>query len=235
MSDNPYAIPDEEFEEVLGEKAPRKHALDGSVCPACGIAHDVHGADIPPEVLDKLSQVLDGIPSDALHSQIIVTRSTPGRSRVIQDFVEFAQSVDHIGLDAPLLRAMGEVLNEMSHGKVARLWHVYETERSLITTHTILKAVNVMCDGVETKLREQDGADKDSETLLELLHLLRNSVTDRLAKAVDRYREEAGSAGVEINDHLIDTGLYDEENSDGRSQFLEGMTRVAKGPLDGSP
>lgn len=219
---NPYAIPDDDVRDILDSGSDnRRHMLDGtSPCNACGgVVHNIVApSDLPSEVLDALSNFLDGMPGDVLSSQIIIARSTPDRSKVIADFMEFSKILNEVGADGPLIRAIAEVVDEMSGGKVERLWRVYQSERELLIAHTVLKAINTMKVGLEGKKgTAEQGA--DDEVLWKLLEQLQNSTMERIGAAVERYRFRAGETGVAIDEQLIETGTYSPDHN--RSRFTD--------------
>ena len=218
---NPYAIPDDADADILGETPQRKHALDGSVCPSCGIAHELESdQDLPEEVLDKLAEFLDGVPAGAIHSKITVARSTPGHNHLMQDFINFAQELEKVAREAPLLRALAETVDELSGGQVQRLWRVYQSERELMIGHILVKSVNRMLD-LRAPGEAQTEPTTETKMLVELLETLQAASIERIQKAAELYRLRAGETGVPVDEQLIETGVFSDEHE--VSHFREGM------------
>lgn len=218
MSDlNPYAIPDDDINQLLqrsasadGFGALRSHVLDNvNPCHSCGGAiHRIVLSDgIPSEVLDGISQHLDEMPEEVRLSQLQVARSMPERTRTVIEYAAFTKDLGSIASNGPLLRALAEVVNEMSGGRLEMLWQIYQSERELIIEHYVLKATNSMVE----ILSEKQGTiyqGVDDHILLGVLSQIQEHFLGEIKTSSERYRFKAGESHYEVDEMLISVGIF---------------------------
>lgn len=200
---NPYLQPEDLDADITGAKSKgRRHNLDGGVCEVCGVTHTVttDSADIPPEVYDKVSELLDDMPGEVRASEIILSRSSR-KTKMLRDFIHFSRTLNQVNTHGPLLRSIAEVLDEMTHGAVERRWKVYQAQQELVIMHMILKTVNNMA--------EEFIASGETEADVEkLLNLIEKSTIERLQQTAERYKTAAEAAEIPVDAQLIETGVF---------------------------
>lgn len=218
---NPYIQPDDLDADITGAKSGgRRHTLDGSVCEACGVTHTVttDSEDIPPEVYDKVSELLDDMPGDTRASEIILTRSSR-KTKLLRDFIHFSRTLNRVNTHGPLLRAVAEVLDEMSHGAVERRWKVYQAQQELVLMHMILKTVNNMAEEFVADVEENQEKD-----VAKLLDLIEKSTIERVQQSAQKYRDAADEAEIRIDPQLIETGVFSEDEENGPASKFQAHT-----------
>lgn len=207
-STNPYYDPSADA-DLLAPSEPKtsgsNHTYDGSICPTCKVIHQISmPPDIPQDVLDRLSKFLDSLPSDALAQHIIITSVNTLGNKVLRDFVAFVADVDKTATGGYVMRAVCEVLDELSDGALSKKLRLYEAEDHLISTHVVLKSANRLAD----KMSERNDLGEHKDRILENFDTILRHTMERLAAATEAYRVEAANQDLPLDESLINNGVY---------------------------
>lgn len=177
----------------------------------CGRPHVVEGIDdVPPEILEGLNDFIDGMPTEnVIADHIVLSRSRPGTHGFVHQFLEFARGIATMNQNGPLLRAVAEVLNDITDGAVEGRWKVYSLERDLIVCHTILKAVNNVKNDIDQRLREDNPVDED-RVMGDIVDKISQITLDRLHQLQDLYEAAATDVGMRADDRMKNFGILDD-------------------------
>lgn len=216
MNSNPY-LSDDDDADLFDKTGDGHHVLDGSVCPRCGVVHTVSNLDdIPREILNEIASAMDTMPDEvARQAKVVVGTITSGghdaqrgdpnpdafRALLLRSFVDFTSDLGRTNSHGPMLRAVAEVVDEMSEGGVSRRWSVYTVENTLILHHLALKSLSVMVEA----LHSSDGGPPG---IVQVIASIVLKVRDDIAALADRYRTMGRECGIAIDEQIISCGVY---------------------------
>jgi len=227
MSENPY-INDDADDDLFGSPhsggdrnvffSGERHILDGSLCH-CGETHSLSlPPNIPPEVVEQLSEVLESLPDAAVN--ILVSSDKNVSNKLYHDFLQYGDSLDKVGRNAPILVAMAKAIVQLA-GKdiLAPLIKLAEIEDYIIKTHAMIDAVT----HIRLKIENTDKTFEPNEMsdFLNTLTKIGEAADNRLGKLVLKYRIVTEELGENIDEDLIKTGKYSSNNSYYSSRILE--------------
>lgn len=193
-----------------------KHRLDGQICGRCGVPHDISsiiGKDWNKVGLSeqrRLQRLIDELP-DALVRQL-PSNIEPAHATMIESFFGWLYNIDHRNVNGPMVRAIFDVLNQMTNGLVTQLWRAFEAERRLIVNHTALKSIGKFKDDVEEN--ESAFTPENYLKITNALNVIAVFVKRRIAADTNTYRQACANAQREPIQQIIDSGTYPEEVSD---------------------
>lgn len=198
---NPYAFADDIDADIYADRAQqfdeqRQALMDQIIADL----EDSAGSPIPPDERAKMLRLLEHLPTDALVNVDVVAASIQQNENVLEHFTTFMQVLETLNPHAPMLRAMFEMLNEMTNGEIERRWRVYQKEQLLHSLHYTLKGINNMS--------QQASADEAPEQIVSLINNLVQSLLDRIVKISDEYRLLAHEYSVDVDENLIMSGNY---------------------------
>lgn len=212
MSTNPYAFDDNEdvdlFEPVNEAHDSEKHQL---IQEAIDKLIQEVGEPMSAEDRQRFTEILGRFPVDVLRNVEMLVQSVNGNFSLMDRFADFTQSIETLNPNAPLLRAMYEVLNEMTGGAIARRWKVYRHEQLLFATHFALKGINNMAEHAQ--------ADDAPQVILNLFSNMVQSLLDRIFHLCEEYRQYAQAEGLVADESLIENGTYTPERFDETMEF----------------
>lgn len=216
-SDNPYYLPDEDDDILKPHKKSipidgRKHVLDGSICP-CGTSHDLNlPQDIPPEVLDQLSDFLDKLPNRAI--DIVISSENSLAMKLLHDFIDFADEIESMNKGMPLIRALAEIVDRLDGGGVVGpLVRFYESEQILIGTHIVVKSLSQLKVSLGEKLDTDSEENTKNISLFDALEAITEASVIRLDNAIQKYIEIAKETENKIDQSIVESGIYSDDAS----------------------
>lgn len=228
MSYNPYSqdssIDDDIFDTSHGS---HRHTFGNKPCRkhGCGITHDVRlkdGVEMPPEVQEELSRLLDSVPKDIVDRAVIIAEPEDAIDSYAASkgaFLKFAHIVRAMNSQAPMLVAMFEVLDSMTEGAVTRRYISYAAENSLININVIKKTLCTFREWLKTS--DVDPApDEDTFRAIDDIEIY-------LDKRIDHYVEQYVQACIDtdmpIDQSVIDTGEPSADRLIPREFLLNGL------------
>lgn len=225
---NPYYDPSAD-DDIFGDAGSsgvsatgHKHSIDGSVCPRCSRPHPPVPEDMDPEARTALLELLDAMP-DALVDVMIgafgggmAGGEVPPHAHFMQVFFQAVHASDYDNRPGPVLRAVAEVLDELSGGQVSRRIKIYECERQLIVTHRVLKTCNNAME--EARSQDMDGP-------LWLMGFACEFLLDRLGIIASQYRKLCAEASMDPDEQVIEVGLLTNPDDMTRYTMIELMSK----------
>jgi len=194
------------------------HTLDGSKCP-CGSVHNLRlPPDVPPEIIEKLSEYLDKLPDQTI--DIIISAENSLGTKLMHDFMHFTEEVDSANKNAPFFRAVAETVDELAGGnKLGPLIKFYEAEQTVISSHVVKKAL----EGLKKKLAKDPELESDiaKKPIVEALDKILAAIHLRMDLAIQRYKEIGEETGHTTDLDIIETGVYGEEASYFASRLVQ--------------
>lgn len=211
MSTNPYShdhtIDDDIFDTDHGS---HRHTFGNKTCKkhGCNLVHDVRvkdGVEIPPEIQEELSRLLDAVPKELRDKAVIVGEYNDGLDMYTSTrsaFLKFAHIVRAMNSDMPMTLALFEVLDEVSNGAVTRRYKVYEAEYSLININTIKKTLCSFRDWLQNS--EPDPApDQDTFRALDDLEVYLDS---RIEHYTAEYIKACYDSDLPVDLAIVESG-----------------------------
>ena len=216
MSSNPYFDPDADA-DILGGDAGGKHAVGGEYCGRCNKVHPIVDG-LGPKELGDLSKMLDQLPDelvDAMLSELaskLNATKVPPHAEFLSAFFQAVDRSDYENQAGPILRAVAEAVDEMTGGAVASRIAMYECERQLITSFTMLKLLNNALEIARAQ---------NAEGPLWMLAFACDFLVDRIQVVVGRYRKLCAEAGEQPDEQVITAGVYSDPSVITRATMVD--------------
>jgi len=215
-------------DDDLFDEPDHNHTIDGTVCPTCEIRHP-NSSDETEETQEYLLNLLDNMPP-ALARTIIDKGPGGGdapHAKTIVEFLRLSDTSDNQDSYSPAIRALGDVLDELTEGEYSRRLRLYSLERSLVSTHMALRSAN----SAYTESVSSEDADAMGTEPLRLLSIM---TADRLESIKNAYSEFCEEIGKAPDRNLVEAGLIDtsREEKHQREELLHIMRGFTTGRED---
>lgn len=212
-TNNPYAFDDDADADLFASAAPNGQAPEKSALVQAAIDRliDEVGEPMSEQEREQFTQLLNQLPVEVLRNAEILVQSVNGTFNLMDRFDEFTQFIETLNPHAPMLRAMYELLNDMTNGALARRWKIYRHEQLLCATHLALKGLNNMS--------ERATADNAPEVILNLFSNMVQSLLDRIFSLSEEYRVLTQLERMEPDESLIANGNYTPGRFDEAMEF----------------
>lgn len=210
MSQNPYLHDADNDDDVFTTSGhTHVHTFDNKPCRklGCGVTHDVrlkNNLDLPPEVAEQLSKLLDTVPKDIVDHAVIVAGPAEEdmHEATKKAFLRFAHIVKAMNANAPMTLALFDVLDEQTNGSVTRHYKVYKAEADLINMHVIKDTL----DTFTSWLHGPDPDPKPNEDAFRALQELDVFISERLEHYAEEYRQACINSDMPIDTSVVETG-----------------------------
>lgn len=116
-------------------------------------------------------------------------------------YSSYMSNIDTCNMYGPAMRAMYQVLDEMSGGRVTYLTRLYEGERHILHTHRAIKSLNNILEEAKVEV------DHLPESFMATAEFLMRFMQQRLEYYVARYREFAAQYQVTPDEAIIANGV----------------------------
>lgn len=204
MSLNPYYTEDADddlFEETdVDDEQAHGHALDGTTCRKCYRIHSMDGLPTEGPARDQMIAMMRMFPEHMLMNFLNegdFNSHIP--TRIAYGWLKGASQTQESGSAEPLRRAIGELLDEMTGGRLTALWKVYESERQVMVNQHILKLMN---ESIQW-MRDKDTSEYSENSLakfsasLHVADFICELVAERVVSSYNKYKMHCSEADVE--------------------------------------
>lgn len=211
MSTNPYSqdssVDDDIFESPHSS---HRHTFNNKPCKkhGCNVTHDVRlkdGANLPTEVEEELSRLLDSVPQEIVEKAVIVGAIEDAAdmySSTKEAFLRFAHVVRAMNSQAPMNLALFEVLDSLTQGSVTRHYIVYAAEYSLVNMHVIRTTLRSFREWLKSGSPDPL-PDEDTFRAIDDLEIY---IDERIEHYVRQYHEACTASDLPVDQTLLETG-----------------------------
>lgn len=216
---NPYLDPTADDDLFVDPESPQTpsatHTFGGQPCrkPGCGATHKFIGAERPENLPDaaraELDHLLDQLEPDLRHNALLGIQrlNQPGADQVMES-ADVGAALDtmtteltHMNGHAPLLRAMAELVDELSGQQLTPRFRHYQFEHQIIVTKLLQGAIATFVTRHADEMPEVFSQDAVIE-LRERLSGLQHQIDTLMAE----YQAHANAHGLPVDEALVATG-----------------------------
>lgn len=215
-----------DFADPTSESATRQllEASQKEPCPSCGRVHGIPGMESLPSQLQGLVMTFLRAFSEGEHA-VMGGASSPRVLATMAGIISFSGDVNDSAVDAPLLLALADTVDELTEGKVTKKLALYSAERRLICAHMVLRSVNNFSERMhaDVAVNQYFAEESYQETIAHLL----SYYTIKLERAKTEYNEACIALAWDPDPELLDNGHYDKTREQGafRESFLADSLR----------
>lgn len=215
---NPYLDPtvdDDLFVDTQSAGPPSTtHTFGGQLCrkPGCGATHKFIGSEVPENLPDaaraELDHLLDQLEPDVRRNALLGIQRLGQPTAELMEPADVAAALDtmtteltHINGHAPLLRALGELVDELSGHQLTPRFRHYQYEQQITVTRLLQGAIATFV----TRHAQDMPEVFSQEAIVELRERL-SGIGAHVDALIAEYRTHAQAHGLTVDEGLIATG-----------------------------